>query len=135
MQDRYKTLCERYRNIVGLFFILAALSAARADDLPCPWRGKTVSEGDLTRVLYEHSKWLRGDRLLAGPNRANLCGAVLINLRGLNFEELSLERADLHDADLSQLDLTAINLRAANLRGAKLVEAKFKELGEYNMSV
>ena len=73
---------------------------------------------ELTAILDDHDKWLRGD----GGKQADLRGAYLsgANLSGANLRGANLSGANLSGADLRGADLSGADLNRANLRGAKV---------------
>ena len=71
---------------------------------------------ELSTVLADHVKWLRGE----GGARADLSGA---RLTGANLSGARLTGANLSGADLSGADLSGANLYGANLNGANLTRA------------
>src|SRR6185312_9227431 len=84
---------------------------------------RTISKGELTKILADHKEWRRSDGALG--SRANLGGANLrdADLRDADLRDAYLRGANLRDADLGGANLGDAYLRGANLRDADLGDA------------
>lgn len=116
--------------LTGVFLILIQVLPAigQEEQKKDTWKGKladgaTITEGDLSKILEEHKKWVNAMRPkgFKGQSRegkkANLAGA---DLAEADLHEANLTLAYLKGADLSSADLSGAKLYRANLVGAKL---------------
>ncbi len=81
-----------------------------------PYKGKRLSQTELTKVLARHKQWLKKE----AETKANLCGS---DLSKMNLSGVALQYADLSSAYLSETDLSGAHLFEANLSETFLVEA------------
>ena len=87
---------------------------------PCRPGGEEMNKEDMTKILYEHQKWLDSD----GKEgiRARLSGESLghLDLTGANLRKADLSNAHLENADMRGANLGRALLRKAHLEKAKL---------------
>ena len=102
-------------TLVGILLLSTVSSNGQEGQKKEPWKGKLadgteISEGDLSKILEEHKKWLETDG--KEGQRADLSWS---NLIGSNLSEANLSEANLIGSNLSEANLYGANLSGANL--------------------
>ncbi len=118
-------------TLVGILLLSTVSSNGQEGQKKEPWKGKLadgteISEGDLSKILEEHKKWLETDG--KEGQRADLSWS---NLIGSNLSEANLSEANLIGSNLSEANLYGANLSGANL---SYTDLSYTDLSDANLS-